>query len=248
MSEPADPEFEELNVHVSTMTAAAAVTLKLPGFESKADASSVAVVISALLVTPYQEPGLLAENGAPRTYEKRGFGVRLVLKATKAAIDSTASLGGLAAKGSLSRGDVTARLQGLGLPDDLLISADKAIGDFTGSELLSLRKLFNESLPDYIDSKERQPLLLDTYSIPGPAGSGSETPHRTVHFAIRQLAEGADTDTALQRLHPSADDADTSREIIRQVYLRYGAGESGAPPDDAVARAKAWLRAVQIDD
>lgn len=248
MSDVGDPEFEELNVHVSTMTAAAAATLKLPGFESKADASSVAVVISALLVTPYQAPGMLAEDGAPRTYEKRGFGVRLVLKATKAAIDSTASLGGLAAKGSLSRGDVSARLQGLGLPDTLLMAADKVIGDFTGSELLSLRKLFNESLPDYIDSKERKPLLLDTYSIPGPAGSGSETPHRTLHFAIRQLAEGADADTAFQRFHAPADEADTTRELIRQVYLRHGAGESGTPPDDAVARARAWLRAVQIDD
>jgi hypothetical protein len=199
------------------------------------------------LVTPYQEPGLLAASGAPRTYEKRGFGVRFVLKASRASLQSTAALGSLAAKGTMSRGDVTARLQGLGLPDDLLVAADKAIGDFTGAEMLALRKLFNEFLPAYIDSKERGPLMLDTYSMPGPADQG-ETPHRIIHFALRELAEGADVDTAVQRFHPSADEADTTREIIQQVYLRYGAPDSGPPPDDAVARARSWLRAVQLDD
>lgn len=247
-----DPKFEEIRIRLSLASLDVATRTELSVFQANTDASARALFIDAMASdgtrVPYKTE--IDANGGTivRSYQRRGFGIRIAILAGSVDANANLSLAYLSARNETSAKKIRYEVELNGFPKELLKELPQ-IGELDARSLHGIKVLLLTTLPEYIRTAEpeRPPLGLGEYIEPS-APPPTVDPLSAVNFAMNHLARRQGLTETLSKIGSMSPAAkDVVSDVVRQVFQSYGAADApdqSAPPD-AVKRAQAWLEQAE---
>ncbi|MTB53925.1 hypothetical protein [Lewinella sp. W8] len=237
--------FVNFNVVQESISTSVAATIKLsPIFGGDIKYNDKAYYLDAIAyVDKYDK--VISEDRV--VYATRwGVGIRIVLKLTNLDVNFQLSLNSIGAAVELGKVNARYEIQGLGLGIDglnIVLSKLSPVDDFTYDTYLAIKKKVIPELSKYI-AKNKETLIPQPIAVEinEPLSVSNLYKGKTVAFTVKQIARGKSLEECL-RSNSDLYDEDIILDVYEEMVGKVK--KTDTPSDDAVSRARNWLRDIR---